>query len=66
MKKETINLQPDDIKVIGVALGKESDKDELDILTPDQGEVIEANSTDGAKKTAEEIMNKALQGKIGD
>ena len=66
MKKETINLQPDDIKVIAVALGEESDKDELDILTPDQGEVIEANSTDGAKKTAEEIMNKALQGKIGD
>ena len=56
-------MRPDDIKVIAVALGEESDKDELDILTPEQGEVIEANSTDGAKKTAEEIMNKALEGK---
>lgn len=63
LKKEAINLQPDDIKVIAVALGEESDKHELDILTPDQGEVIDANSTDGAKKTAEEIMEKALQGK---
>lgn len=63
LKKEAINLQPDDLKVIAVAMGEESDKDELDILTPDQGEVIEANSTDGAEKTAAEIMKKALQGK---
>lgn len=64
LKKEVINLKPDDIKVIAVALGDESDKDELDILTPDQGEVIGANSTDGAKKTAEEIMKEALEGKM--
>lgn len=64
LKKEVIKIRPDDIKVIAVALGEESDKNELDILTPEQGEVIEANSTDGAKKTAEEIMNKALEGKI--
>ena len=64
LKKEVMKMQPDDIKVIAVALGEESDKDELDILTPKQGEVIKANSTDGAKKTADEIMNKALEGKI--
>ena len=62
LKKESIKLRPYDIKVIAVALGEESDKDELDILTPEQGEVIEANSTDGARKTADEIMDKALQG----
>lgn len=64
LKKALTKMQPDNIKVIGVALGEESDKDELDILTPGQGEVIEANSTDGAKKTAEEVMNKVLEGKI--
>jgi len=64
LKTEVMKMRPDDIKVIAVALGEESDKDELDILTPAQGEVIEANSTDGAKKTAEEIMDKALEGKI--
>ena len=64
LKKEVFNLQPHDIKVIAVALGKESDKDELDILTPEEGGVIEANSTDGAKKTANTIMEKALQGKV--
>ena len=64
LKKEAMKMRPNDIKVIAVALGDESDKDELDILTPDQGDVIEANSTDGAKKTAEEIMNKALEGMI--
>lgn len=64
LKKAVMKMQPDNIKVIGVALGEESDKDELDILTPEQGEVIEANNTDGAKKTAEEVMNKVLEGKI--
>ena len=64
LKKEAMKMRPDDIKVIAVALGEESDKNELDILTPEQDEVIEANSTDGAKKTAEEIMDKALEGKI--
>lgn len=64
LKKEVFNLQPHDIKVIAVALGEESDKDELDILTPEEGGVIEANSTDGAKKTANTIMEKALQGKV--
>lgn len=64
LKMAVMKMQPDNIKVIGVALGEESDKDELDILTPEQGEVIEANSTDGAKKTAEEVMNKVLEGKI--
>lgn len=52
------------IKVIAVALGEESDKDELDILTPEEGGVIEANNTDGAKKTAHAIMEKALKGKL--
>ena len=65
LKKETFELESQDIKVIAVALGEESDKDELDILTPEQGEVIEANSTDGAKKTANEIMAKALEGGCG-
>ena len=64
LKKEAMKMRPNDIKVIAVALGDESDKDELDILTPDQGDVIEPNSTDGAKKTAEEIMDKALEGMI--
>ena len=64
LKKETMKMRPEDVKAIAVALGEESDKDELDILTPEQGEVIEANSTDGAKKTAEEIMRKALDGMI--
>lgn len=64
LKKEAMKIRPTDIKVIAVALGDESDKDELDILTPDQGDVIEANSTDGARKTAEEIMDKALEGMI--
>ena len=64
LKKEAMKMRPNDIKVIAVALGDESDKDELDILTPDQGHLIEANSTDGAKKTAQEIMNKALEGMI--
>lgn len=62
LKRETIVLDSQDIKVIAVALGEESDKDELDILTPEQGEVIEANSSDGAKKTAEKIMKEALEG----
>ena len=62
LKRETIVLDSQDIKVIAVALGEESDKDELDVLTPEQGEVIEANSTDGAKKTAEKIMKEALEG----
>ena len=64
LKKQAMKMRPNDIKVIAVALGDESDKDELDILTPDQGNLIEANSTDGAKKTADEIMNKALEGMI--
>ena len=62
LKREAISLDSQDIKVIAVALGDDSDKDELDILTPEQGEVIEANSTDGAKKTAEKIMKEALEG----
>lgn len=64
LKNEAMKMRPSDIKVIAVALGDESDKNELDILTPDQDDVIEANSTDGAKKTAEEIMDKALEGMI--
>ena len=61
LKREAFVLQSQEIKVIGVALGDESDKDELDILTPEQGEVIEANSTDGVKKMVEEIMKSALE-----
>lgn len=61
LKRERFLLQAQDIKVIAVALGDESDKDELDILTPEQDEVVEANSTDGPKKIAEEIMKKALE-----
>lgn len=64
LKKEVFKLQPVGIKVIAVALGEESDKDELDILTPEEGGVIEANNTDGAKKTAHAIMKKALKGKL--
>ena len=61
LKREGFLLQAQDIKVIAVALGDESDKGELDILTPEQGEVVEANNTDGPKKIAEEIMKKALE-----
>lgn len=61
LKRERFLLQAQDIKVIAVALGDESDKDELDILTPEQDEVVEANNTDGPKKIAEEIMKKALE-----
>lgn len=61
LKRERFLLQAQDIKVIAVALGEESDKDELDILTPEQDEVVEANNTDGPKKIAEEIMKKALE-----
>lgn len=64
LKKEVFKLQPVGIKVIAVALGEESDEDELDILTPGEGAVIEANSTDGARKTAHAIMEKALQGEV--
>ena len=62
LKREAITLESQDIKVITVALGEESNKDELDILGPEQGDVIEANNTDGAKKTANKIMKKALEG----
>ena len=61
LKREGFLLQAQGIKVIAVALGDESDKDELDILTPEQDEVVEANNTDGPKKIAEEIMKKALE-----
>lgn len=61
LKRERFLLQAQDIKVIAVALGDESDKDELDILTPEQDEVVEANNTDGPRKIAEEIMKKALE-----
>ena len=63
LKRESLALKKQDIKVIAVAFGEESDTDELDILLPEQGEVIVANSTDGAKKTSNEIMNNALEGK---
>lgn len=63
LKRESLALKKQDIKVVVVAFGEESDTDELDILLPEQGEVIVANSTDGAKKTSNEIMNKALEGK---
>ena len=62
LKRESLALKKQDIKVVVVAFGEESDTDELDILLPEQGEVIVANSTDGAKKTSNEIMNKALEG----
>ena len=63
LKRESLALKKQDIKVIAIAFGEESDTDELDILLPEQGEVIVANSTDGAKKTSNEIMNNALEGK---
>ena len=63
LKRESLALKKQDIKVVVVAFGEESDTDELDILLPEQGEVIVANSTDGAKKTSNEIMNNALEGK---
>jgi len=63
LKRESLALEKQDIKVIAVAFGEESDTDELDILLPEQDEVIVANSTDGAKKTSNEIMNNALEGK---
>ena len=61
LKRESLALKKQDIKVIAVAFGEESDTDELDILLPEHGEVIVANST--AKKTSNEIMNSALEGK---
>ena len=63
LKRESLTLKKQDIKVVAVAFGEESDTDELDILLPEQGEVIVANSADGAKKTSNEIMKNALEGK---
>ena len=63
LKRESLALKKQDIKVVVVAFGEESDTDELDILLPEQGEVIVVNSADGAKKTSNEIMKNALEGK---
>ena len=54
-------LEEDGIRIIAVALGRESSPDELETTTPD---VIPAKETDGAKKTADTIMEKVLNGML--
>ena len=64
LKRAAKDLELSDVSVIGVALGDEANKEELDILSPGKDDVIQANDTDGPKKIADDIMEKALRGKI--
>lgn len=59
------SLEEDDIKVIPVALGKESDHSELTVTTPNKENLVDIDEGDDPDETAEIIMLKALRGTQG-
>lgn len=58
-------LEEDDIKVIPVALGTESDLTELTVTTPNKENLVDVDEGDDPDETAEIIMLKALKGTQG-
>lgn len=62
VKNTAMSLWDDDIEVIPIAFGRESDEDELKSITPHVDNVIPAYVTNKTKKIAMEIMDKMRKG----
>ena len=63
VEKQTKALEEGDVKVIPVALGKESDPNELSKITPNKQNLVDVDEGDEPEATAEIIMRKVLKGK---
>lgn len=62
VKNMAMPLWDDDVEVIPIAFGGESDEDELKSITPHADNLIPADVTNRTKKIAEEIMDKMRKG----
>lgn len=62
IKKSSLDLEIAKIKVIPIAIGDAVNKEELIAITPHKGNLIEPDSKDPSNKTAEKIINKAIEG----
>ena len=62
LERQAKSLEDDDIKVIPVALGKESDVPELVKTTPNKENLIDVDEGDNPEMTCEVILRKALKG----
>ena len=65
VEKQALLLEEDDIKVIPVALGSESDISELSTTTPNKQNLVDVDEGDDPNLTAEIILLKILKGKHG-
>lgn len=62
VKNMAMSLWDEDVEVIPIAFGRESDKDELKSITPHEDNLIPAYVTNKTDKIAEEIMDKMRKG----
>ena len=62
VKNKAMTLWDDDVEVIPIAFGDESDEDELKSITPHADNLIPADVINRTKKIAEEIMDKMRKG----
>lgn len=62
VKNMAIPLWDDDVEVIPIAFGRDSDENELKSITPHEDNLIPAYVTNKTGKIAEEIMNKMRKG----
>ena len=62
VKNTAMSLWDDDVEVIPIAFGRESDEDELKSITPHVDNVIPAYVTNKTNKIAMEIMDKMRKG----
>ena len=65
VEKQALLLEEDDIKVIPVALGSESDISELSTTTPNKQNLVDVDEGDDPNLTAEIILLKILKGNHG-
>lgn len=65
VKNQAKFLEEDDIKVIPVALGTESDLPELSTTTPNKENLVDVDEGDDPDVTAEIILLKVLKGMYG-